>query len=88
MKLIIAILRDIDHDAVSQALTTGGYRVTMIASTGGFWRRGNTTLMIGCEDEQVEPALDIVRKNCQTASEPGTRHATIFVIKVDQYVHF
>ena len=27
MKLIIAILRDIDHDAVSQALTTGGYRL-------------------------------------------------------------
>ncbi len=88
MKLIIAILRDIDHDAVSQALTSASYRVTMIASTGGFWRRGNTTLMIGCEDDQVEPALEIVRQNCQTASEPGTRHATIFVIKVDQYIHF
>ena len=88
MKLIIAILRDIDHDAVSQALTTGGYRVTLIASTGGFWRRGNTTLMIGCEDDEVEKALQIVRDNCTQASEPGTRHATIFVIKVDQYVHF
>lgn len=88
MKLIIAILRDIDHDAVSQALTSGGFRVTLIASTGGFWRRGNTTLMIGCEDDQVEKALQIVRANCAQASEPGTRHATIFVIKVDQYVHF
>jgi uncharacterized protein YaaQ len=88
MKLIIAILRDIDHDAVSQALTSGGYRVTLIASTGGFWRRGNTTLMIGCEDNEVEKALQIVRDNCATTAEPGTRHATIFVIKVDQYVHF
>ncbi len=88
MKLIIAILRDIDHDAVSQALTTAGYRVTLIASTGGFWRRGNTTLMIGCEDVQVDPALDIIRKSVQPTSEPGTRHATIFVIKVDHYVHF
>ena len=88
MKLIIAILRDIDHDAVSQALTTAGYRVTMIASTGGFWRRGNTTLMIGCEDPQVEPALNIIRSNCQPTSEPGTRHATIFVLKVDHHVHF
>jgi uncharacterized protein YaaQ len=88
MKLIIAILRDIDHDSVSQALTSGGYRVTLIASTGGFWRRGNTTLMIGCEDNEVEKALQIVRSNCAQASEPGTRHATIFVIKVDQYVHF
>ena len=88
MKLIIAILRDIDHDAVSQALTAASFRVTMMASTGGFWRRGNTTLMIGCEDDQVEPALNMIRQNCQTASEPGTRHATIFVIKVDQYIHF
>jgi uncharacterized protein YaaQ len=88
MKLIIAILRDIDHDAVSQALTSAGFRVTMIASTGGFWRRGNTTLMVGCEDEQVEPALNVIRASVSPTSEPGTRHATIFVIKVDQYVHF
>lgn len=88
MKLIISILRDMDHDAVSQALTTAGYRVTLIASTGGFWRRGNITLLVGCEDEQVEPALQIIRQNVSPATEPGTRHATIFVIKVDNYVHF
>lgn len=88
MKLIIAILRDIDHDAVSQALTTAGFRVTLIASSGGFWRRGNTTLLIGCEDEQVEHAMELVRQNVSQPAEPGTRHATIFVVKVDNYVHF
>jgi uncharacterized protein YaaQ len=88
MKLIIAILRDIDNDAVSQALTSAGFRVTLIASTGGFWRRGNTTLLIGCEDEQVEHALEMVRQNVSQTAEPGTRHATIFVLKVDHYVHF
>ena len=54
MKLIISILRDIDHDAVSQALTSAGFRVTMIASTGGFWRRGNTTLLMGYLLREVE----------------------------------
>lgn len=88
MKLIIGILRDIDHDAVSQALTTAGFRVTMIASTGGFWRRGNTTLLIGCEDEQVDHAMELMRQNVSTHAEPGTRHATIFVLKVDHFVHF
>ena len=88
MKLIIAILRDIDHDAVSQSLTTAGFRVTLIASTGGFWRRGNTTLMIGCEDNEVEKVLNLIRANCAVASEPGTRHATVFVLNVNQYVHF
>lgn len=88
MKLIIAILRDVDHDAVSQGLTSAGFRVTMIASTGGFWRRGNTTLLVGCEDEQVEHALELIRQNVAPGAEPGTRHATIFVLKVDKFVHF
>ena len=88
MKLVIAILRDIDHDAVSQSLTSAGFRVTLIASTGGFWRRGNTTLMIGCEEDEVETALNLIRSNCTVASVPGTRHATIFVLNVSQFVHF
>ncbi len=88
MKLIIAILRDIDHDAVSQALTSAGFRVTLIASTGGFWRKGNTTLLVGCEEEQVDHALQIIRQNVSTNAEPGTHHATLFVLPVTQYIHF
>ena len=37
MKLIIAIIRDIDNDPVSQNLIAAGFRVTRIASTGGFF---------------------------------------------------
>jgi len=87
MKLIIAILRDSDSDAVSHGLTSTDLRVTQVASTGGFLRRGNTTLLIGLEDEQVEGALDIIRKNCGPAQE-GEKRASIFVVKVDQYIHF
>ena len=36
MKLIIAIVKDEDNDAVSTGLTELGFRVTFIASTGGF----------------------------------------------------
>jgi uncharacterized protein YaaQ len=88
MKLIIAILRDVDNEPVSHALTTAGFRVTLIASTGGFLRRGSTTLLIGVDDEQLENALGIIRTNCAPASEPGVKRATIFVLKVDQFVHF
>lgn len=88
MKLIIAILRDSDNDPVTHALVEHDFRVTMVASTGGFLRRGQTTLFIGVEDEQVEQALDVVRTACAPASEPGGKRATIFVIKVDQYTHF
>jgi uncharacterized protein YaaQ len=88
MKMIIAILRDVDSDPVSHALTTASYRVTVIASTGGFLRRGNTTLLIGTEDEKVEKALEVIRQNCSPSSEPSIKRATIFVLQVDQYTHF
>jgi uncharacterized protein YaaQ len=88
MKLIIAIIRDSDSDPVSHALTSDGFRVTSIASTGGFLRRGQTTLLIGLEDEQIDAALDVIRKTCAAPSEPGAKRATIFVVKVDRFVHF
>lgn len=88
MKLIIAILRDVDNEPVSHALTSANFRVTMVASTGGFLRRGSTTLLVGVDDEQLDTALDTIRKNCTPPSEPGVKRATIFVIKVDQFVHF
>ncbi len=86
MKLIIAIVRDADTDAVSHALTTADLRVTQVASTGGFLQRGNTTLLIGLEDEQTPLALDIIRDNLGPA-EPNAHRATVFVINVDQYIH-
>ena len=47
MKLIIAIIHDEDNDRVSRMLTGENFRVTMIASTGGFLRSGRSTLLIG-----------------------------------------
>lgn len=88
MKLIIAIVRDTDTDNVSHALTSADFRVTCIASTGGFLRRGQSTLMVGLEDAQVPQALDIIRKQCTPETEPEQKSAVIFVLKVDQYIHF
>ena len=65
MKLIIAMVQDEDSEAAVQALTERGYRVTRLATTGGFLRRGNTTLMIGVEDAQVDDVLTSLRKTCR-----------------------
>jgi uncharacterized protein YaaQ len=65
MKLIMAIVQDLDADPAMGALTKADYKVTRIASTGGFFRMGNTTLYIGTEDDQVEPVIDILRQICQ-----------------------
>ena len=86
MKLIIAVLRDVDHDPVSRALTANGFRVTMVASTGGFLRRGSSTLLIGLENDQVDQAIDLVRSSCTPADSPGQKRATIFVLPIDNLV--
>jgi len=85
MKLVIAIIKDEDNDAVSKALTEKEFRVTFIASTGGFFRSGRSTLLVGVEDEQVETALEVIRKNCKKPSQEKEKRATIFVLKVDQF---
>lgn len=84
MKMVIAILKDDDVDAVVQALTAGGFRVTRVASTGGFFRKGSTTLLIGVEDGQVEATIRVLRENT-TATEEGEKRGTIFVVPVDHY---
>ena len=88
MKMIIAIIRDFDDNPVTRALTDANLRMTRVASTGGFLKRGNNTLLIGVEDEQVDLALQIINNSCSPGSEPGIRRATIFVVNVSQYTHF
>ena len=88
MKLIVAIMRDSDTDIVSSALTSEGFRITSVASTGGFLRRGQTTALIGVEDEKVEEALDIIRNNCTEPSPEDVRHTVLFVMDVSQFDHF
>ncbi|MDY6872762.1 MAG: cyclic-di-AMP receptor [Chloroflexota bacterium] len=85
MKLIIAIIKDEDNDNVSKALTKEDFRVTFIASTGGFLRSGRSTLLIGVEDEQVPRALELIRKNAKKPGKSGEKRATIFVLKVDRF---
>jgi uncharacterized protein YaaQ len=86
MKLIIVIIRDEESDEISQSLVQGEFRVTRIASTGGFLRRGMTTLMIGVEDEKVDEAIQLVRDTCVPITQPGMRCATLFVLNVEEFI--
>lgn len=86
MKLILTIIRDVDDAKVLDALVTRGHRVTRVASTGGFLRRGNVTLLIGAEAEQVQPIIDLLRETC-SPPEPGQHQhrATIFVVDAPHF---
>ncbi len=84
MKLIFAVVRDADADPVTQALTSGNFRVTRVASTGGLLRRGMTTLLIGVEAEQVDAAIRTLHKTCAPAGAHEKR-AIIFVVPVERF---
>jgi uncharacterized protein YaaQ len=84
-RLIIAILRDADSEEVLNALLDAKFRVTRIASTGGFFRRGTSTFLIGVDKELVEPAIQLIREYSAPTIDPGLKRATVFVLKVNQF---
>ncbi|MFZ4454494.1 cyclic-di-AMP receptor [Salibacterium aidingense] len=69
MKLIVAVVQDKDSNRLSNALVEEDFRATKLASTGGFLRAGNTTFLIGVEDEQVQSVLEIIQDNCKTRDQ-------------------
>ena len=85
MKLMMVVLNNSDADNVIKALIDEEYRVTRVASTGGFLRRGNTTLLVGTEGEKIERALEIIKDISDEPLQPGQRRATVFVLDVDRY---
>ena len=69
MKLIVAIVQDEDAGRLVSALMDKGFGVTKLATTGGFLRAGNTTLISGLEDERLDEALGIVEKICKSREQ-------------------
>ena len=53
MKLVIAIVQDEDAPALTDALVAAGHRFTKVSTTGSFLRTGNTSLLIGVENDHV-----------------------------------
>ncbi|WP_284642819.1 cyclic-di-AMP receptor [Paenibacillus silviterrae] len=72
MKLVIAVVQDKDSNRLSNALIKEGFRATKLASTGGFLRAGNTTFMIGTEDERVNEVLQVIKANCKIREQMVT----------------
>jgi len=62
MKLLFAIVQNDDQRSLTYALIERSISVTRIASTGGFLRGGNSTLMIGVEPDRLEETLQIIRE--------------------------
>lgn len=71
----MAIVHSDDSNRLVAALNHKKFSVTRLATTGGFLRAGNTTLMIGVEEERVQDAIDIISEECSTRKQMTTTQA-------------
>lgn len=85
MKLIIAIVSNDDSSAVSSTLTEHGYFITRLSTTGGFLRAGNTTLLIGTEDENVPEVIELIKGESSRRTEIVPATATFDINHYSAY---
>lgn len=69
MKLAICIVHNRDRGRITEELVKAGFKFTVIGSTGGFLREGNTTMLIGVEEENTATLKEIVETNCQSREQ-------------------
>jgi len=69
MKLVMAIVSSDDSREVLDRLTKVGFRATVISTTGGFLREGNTTVLLGTEDSKVSQAVEVIRQTCRRRTQ-------------------
>lgn len=79
MKLIIAIVQDEDASKVASTLMENGFSVTKLATTGGFLRAGNTTLLLGVNDDKIETVMGLIEKVCKSRKQVVSASTTTTV---------
>ena len=77
MKLVIAIVSNDDSAAVTSVLTEHGYFMTKLSTTGGFLRAGNTTLLMGTDDEKVPELSELIKSESKRRTEIVPATATV-----------
>lgn len=99
MKMVLAVVNDQIAAGLIEKLLKKNFRVTRMTSSGGFLRRGNTTLFCGVDDEEVQVVIQIIkdyaeRKKLEKLEDMENKQktlseglATIFVVPVERMLH-
>lgn len=66
MKLVLAVIQDADASGLMRVLAEHSFEATKLASTGGFLREGNTTMMIGVDDARLDELKLLVQRTCRS----------------------
>ena len=88
-KLIVAIVQDQDAGRVVDALVTRRYPATRINTAGGFLKRGNATILVGVDEEDVDRVIEVLDQNCEArpagAGDITIGAGTVFVLGVGDF---
>ena len=69
MKLVLALVSNDDSATVSRTLMKEGFSVTKLATTGGFLMAGNTTFLIGVDDDKVDAVIALISKHSRKRTQ-------------------
>ena len=84
-KMIFAILEDAESESVMRAMHDAGHPLTLIDSTGGLLRRGNSTLIAGVDATDVDNVIELINQECSPSVNPFKKRATIMVFDVEHF---
>ena len=69
MKMVLAIINYDDAQDVINNLMKAGFQITKLATTGGFLKAGNVTILIGLDESKLDECFAIIREH--SSSRPG-----------------
>jgi uncharacterized protein YaaQ len=84
-KMIMAILEDSESSTVMRSLHDAGHPLTLIDSTGGLLLRGNSTLIAGVDEADVDNVINLIKQECSPSVNPFKKRAVIMVLDVDYF---
>lgn len=90
MKLIVVIMEDDLSHILSKELLENKISSTKLSSTGGFLKKGNTTMLIGADVEKEQSILDLIKKVCDEndIESDNESKANIFVMDLEDFKKF
>ena len=69
MKLILAIVSNEDSGKVIKTLIKENFFVTKLATTGGFLMSGNTTMLIGVQEDLLDKCIQVISDTSKRRSK-------------------
>ena len=98
VNLLMIIVNDEFQEEMLELLGENDYMATMVASTGEFLQYGNTTFILGVDDEETDKLVQLIDKKTsknrnQHEDSIGVKDihnrkniATIFIMKSEQFI--